>query len=190
MHAAQFEDVQAAERAYRLCRGRVARAGHIPVADDVRTLEDVTEALHGLRRSDGAFCVAPSAPFELTNVTEGVTDTRTCLVALDRFLSSDNAVWRFVLSDPYSLGRLAARGGVDAVQARRLRQRPRGGSSGERELVAIARLAGRHFMRTCRCLPGPQPDSVTAVRAMQLPHTVESVLIRGLEEREDTHGEP
>lgn len=64
------------------------------------------------------------------------------------------------------------------------RERPRS------ELLAIARLAGRHFMRACRCLPGPQPDSVTAVRAMHLPSTVESVLLRGLEEREGTPAEP
>lgn len=189
LHAVQFEDVAGAERAYAACRARVAGAGRIPVASDVRTLEDVTESLHGLRREDGTFCVEPAAPFDLRGVAGGAADTRACLAALDRFLSSDNAVWRFAMADPYASGRLAARASFDMVTARRLRRRPAQGTPAERELLAIARLAGRHFMRACRCLPGPQPDSVTAVRAMHLPSTVEAVLLRGLEEREGTGAE-
>ncbi|MFO0651981.1 MAG: hypothetical protein U0326_37520 [Polyangiales bacterium] len=190
LHAVQFEDVDGATRAYATCRARVAVAGRIPVADDIRTLEDVTESLHGLRREDGTFCVEPAAPFDLRGVVGGAADTRACFASLDRFLSSDNAVWRFAMADPYASGRLAARASFDMVTARRLRRRPAQGTPAERELLAIARLAGRHFMRACRCLPGPQPDSVTAVRAMHLPSTVESVLLRGLEEREGTPAEP
>lgn len=190
IHAVQFEDVDGATRAYAACRARVAVAGRIPVADDIRTLEDVTESLHGLRRDDGTFCVEPAAPFDLRGVVGGAADTRACFASLDRFLSSDNAVWRFAMADPYASGRLAARASFDMVTARRLRRRPAQGTPAERELLAIARLAGRHFMRACRCLPGPQPDSVTAVRAMHLPSTVESVLLRGLEEREGTPAEP
>ncbi len=190
LHAVQFEDVRGAQSAYAACRARVAGPGRIPVPDDVRTLEDVTEAIHGLRRDDGTFCVEPSAPFDLRAMLGDATDTRTCLAALDRFLASDNAVWRFTLADPYASGRLVARSGFDLVSARRLRRKPTPGSPAERELLAIARLAGRHFMRTCRCMPGPQPDSVTAVRAMHLPSTIEGILLRGLEEREGAHGEP
>lgn len=189
-HAVQFEDVDGATRAYAACRARVAVPGRIPVADDIRTLEDVTESLHGLRRDDGTFCVEPAAPFDLRGVAGGAADTRACFASLDRFLSSDNAVWRFAMADPYASGRLAARASFDMVTARRLRRRPAQGTPAERELLAIARLAGRHFMRACRCLPGPQPDSVTSVRAMHLPSTVESVLLRGLEEREGAHAEP
>jgi hypothetical protein len=190
LHAVQFEDAPGATRAYAACRARVAGAGRIPVADDVRALEDVTEALHGMRRDDGAFCVEPSAPFDLRALMGAAADTRACFVALDRILSSDSAVWRFAMADPYASGRLAARAGFDMVTARRLRRRPAPGTPAERELLAIARLVGRHFMRACRCLPGPQPDSLTAVRAMTLPSTVESVLLGGLEEREGTHNEP
>jgi hypothetical protein len=190
IRAVQFEDAHAAEVAYQQCRARVAGRGRVPLADDVRTLEDVTEALHGLRREDGTFCVAPSAPFDFTVLMGTATDTRTCFLALDRFLSSDNSVWRFAVVDPYISGRLATRGGFDVITARRMRRRPEPGSIADRELLATARLAGRHFMRSCRCLPGPQPDSITAVRGMQLPSTVESVLLRGLEERDGTHGEP
>lgn len=190
LHAVQFEDASGATRAYAACRARVAGAGRIPVADDVRALEDVTEALHGMRRDDGAFCVEPSAPFDLRALMGAAADTRACFVALDRILSSDSAVWRFAMADPYASGRLAARAGFDMVTARRLRRRPAPGTPAERELLAIARLVGRHFMRACRCLPGPQPDSLTAVRAMTLPSTVESVLLGGLEEREGTHNEP
>lgn len=190
LHAVQFEDPAGAMRAYAACRARVAGAGRIPVADDVRALEDVTEALHGLRRDDGTFCVEPAAPFDLRALMGTAADTRACFVALDRILSSDSAVWRFAMADPYASGRLAARASFDMVTARRLRRRPAPGTPAERELLAIARLMGRHFMRACRCLPGPQPDSLSAVRAMQLPSTVESVLLRGLEEREGTHNEP
>lgn len=190
LHAVQFEDVAGAERAYAACRERVAGPGRIPVAGDVRTLEDVTEALHGMRRDDGSFCVEPAAPFDLRGVSAGAADTRACFAALDHFLSSDNAVWRFAMADPYASGRLAARASFDVVSARRLRRRPAQGTPAERELLAIARLAGRHFMRACRCMPGPQPDSVTAVRAMHLPSTIEGVLLHGLEEREGTRPEP
>jgi len=190
LRSVQFEDAAGASAAYARCRGRVAREGHVPTAEDVRTLEDVTEALHGLRRDDGAFCVDPSAPFDFSALTAGAADTRACLLALDRFLASDNAVWRFVLADEYASGRLAARGSYDVASARRTRVRPGPDTPGERELVAIARLAGRHFMRTCRCLPGPQPDTVTSVRAMTLPSTVERVILRALEDREGAHAEP
>ncbi len=190
LRSVQFEDAAGASAAYARCRGRVAREGHVPTAEDVRTLEDVTEALHGLRRDDGAFCVDPSAPFDFSALTAGAADTRACLLALDRFLASDNAVWRFVLADEYASGRLAARGSYDVASARRTRARPGPGTPGERELVAIARLAGRHFMRACRCLPGPQPDTVTSVRAMTLPSTVEGVILRALEDREGAHAEP
>jgi hypothetical protein len=190
LRAVQFEDAAGASAAYARCRGRVAREGHVPTAEDVRTLEDVTEALHGLRRDDGAFCVEPAAPFDFSALTAGAADTRACLLTLDRFLGSDNAVWRFVLADEYASGRLAARGAYDVATARRSRVRPAPESPGERELVAIARLAGRHFMRVCRCLPGPQPDTVTSVRAMTLPSTVEGVILRALEDREGAHGEP
>lgn len=190
LRSVQFEDAAGASAAYARCRGRVAREGHVPTAEEVRTLEDVTDGLHGLRRDDGAFCVEPSAPFDFSALTAGAADTRACLLALDRFLASDNAVWRFVLADEYASGRLAARGSYDVASARRTRVRPGPDTPGERELVAIARLAGRHFMRTCRCLPGPQPDTVTSVRAMTLPSTVEGVILRALEDREGAHAEP
>jgi hypothetical protein len=190
IRAVQFEDAHAAEVAYQQCRARVAGRGRVPLADDIRTLEDVTEALHSLRREDGTFCVAPSAPFDFTVLMGTAADTRTCFLALDRFLSSDNSVWRFAVVDPYISGRLATRGGFDVITARRMRRRPEPGTPADRELLAAARLAGRHFMRSCRCLPGPQPDSITAVRGMQLPSTIEAVLLRGLEERDGTHGEP
>lgn len=188
LHAVQFEDVSGAEQAWERCRARLLPAGRIPLADDVRTLEDVTEALHGLRQDNGNFCVAPGAPFDFTGLTTGVNETRGCFVALDRLLTNEDAVLRFVLDDPYAAGRLAARGGLDVVTARRVRRRPTQGTPQDRELVSIARLVGRHFMRVCRCLPGPQPESVTAVRAMHLPSSVETVLVRGLSERGDDPG--
>lgn len=190
LRAVQFEDEPAAVAAYARCRDLVAPDDRVPTADGVRTLEDVTEGLHSLRREDGAFCVEPAAPFDFHALLGDAPDTRACLLALDRLLSSDNALWRFVLADEYASGRLAARGGYDAAWARRSRVRPDPDSPAERELIAIARLAGRHFMRTCRCLPGPQPDSVTAVRAMDLPSTVEGVILRALDEREGAHHEP
>jgi hypothetical protein len=190
LHAVQFEDASGAVAAYARCRERLAPDGSVPTAEAVRTLEDVTAALHGLRREDGAFCVEPSAPFDFRVLLAGAGDTRTCLLALDRLLGSDNAIWRFVLADEYASGRLAARGHFDVAMARRNRLRPPSDSPAERELVAIARLLGRHFMRTCRCLPGPQPDSITAVRAMGLPSTVERVLLGALQDREGGHAEP
>ncbi|MFO0609580.1 MAG: hypothetical protein U0324_40835 [Polyangiales bacterium] len=190
LRAVQFEDEPGAVAAYARCRDLVAHEGRVPGADEVRTLEDVTEALHALRREDGAFCVEPSAPFDFHALLGEAADTRACLLALDRLLGSDNAIWRFVLADEYASGRLAARGGYDVTAARRSRVRPPPDSPAERELVAIARLVGRHFMRTCRCLQGPQPDTVTAVRAMELPSTVERVILGALEEREGAHAEP
>jgi hypothetical protein len=193
LRAVQFEDESGAVAAFARCRALMAPEGHVPTPEAIRALEDATEALHGLRRDDGAFCVEPSAPFDFRALLAGAADTRACLLALDLLLSSDNAIWRFVLADEYASGRLAARGGYDADAARRARIRPPlpgPDTPAERELVAIARLAGRHFMRTCRCLPGPAPDSVTSVRAMALPSTVEGVILRALGDREGTHAEP
>lgn len=183
LRAVQFEDVARAERSWRACRARVAPPGRILVEDDLRTLEDLTEALHGLRRPDGAFCVAPAAPFDLGAQLGSARDTRACFVALDRFLRSEDAVLRFLLDDGYAAGRLASRARFDVVAARRSRRSATPGSSVELEQVAVARLAGRQFMRACRCLPGAQPEAMTSVRAMRLPRTVEGVLLRGLAER-------
>lgn len=183
LRAVQFEDVARAERAWSACRGRVAPTGRVLVDDDIRTLEDVTEALHGLRRTDGAFCVAPGAPFDLEPVMGAARDSRACFVALDRFLRSEDAVLRFLLADGYASGRLARRARFDVVAARRNPRRAPPGSAAEQEQVAVARLVGRHFMRTCRCLPGPRPDAMTSVRAMRLPRTVEAVLLHGIAER-------
>lgn len=183
LRAVRFEDVPRAERAWTACRQRLAPAGRILVEDDLRTLEDATEAVHGLRRPDGAFCVAPSAPFDLTPVLGGARDSRRCFVALDRLLRSEEGVLRFLLDDGYTAGRLAARARADVVAMRRNPRRAAPGSMIEQEQVAMARLVGRHFMRTCRCMPGPQPVAMTTVRAMRLPRTVEAVLLHGIAER-------
>lgn len=183
LRAVQFEDVSGAERAWRACRARVTGSATVLDDDALRTLEDVTEALHGLRRSDGAFCVAPGAPFDLSPIVGSVRDTRGCFIALDRLLRSEDAVLRFLLQDAYASGRLARRARVDVLAARSNLRRAPPGSAAEQEQVAIARLLGRHFMRTCRCFPGAQPDAMTSVRAMRLPRTVEAVLIHGIAER-------
>ncbi len=185
LHAVRFEDIRGAERAYLACRARVAAPGRVPVADDLRSLEDVTEALHGLRRADGAFCLAPAAPFDLTGVVGGARDTRGCFAALERFLTDEEAVTRFLLDDPYAAGRLATRAGLDIAAARRTRRRMLLRPEASQESLALARLVGRHFMRVCRCLPGPQPATAGAVRAMRLPPTVQTALLRGLTERGD-----
>ncbi len=186
LHAVRFDDLAGAERSYGQCRARVAAAGRVPVAEDLRVLEDVTEALHGLRRADGTFCVAPAAPFELSSLVGSARDTRACFASLDRALHSDDALRRFLLEDPYSAGRLAVRGGIDVTAARRSRRRTVEAPAAEHEMLSLARLVGRHMMRVCRCLPGPQPENAGAVRAMRLPVSVEAVLLRGLAERGDT----
>lgn len=188
LRAVRFERTAEAERAWAECRSQKAPAGRVLVEDDLRALEDATEALHGLRRGDGAFCVAPSAPFDFTAALGGARDTRRCFVALDRLLRSEDAMIRFLLDDGYAAGRLAARGRADVVALRRNPRHANPGSAAEQEQVALARLVGRHFMRTCRCLPGPQPVAMTAVRAMRLPHTVEAVLLRGIAERGEGEG--
>ncbi|MBL8601166.1 MAG: hypothetical protein JNK72_04525 [Myxococcales bacterium] len=189
LRAVRLEDLRGAERAYTRCRARVSPAGRIPVVDDLRALEDATEALHGLRRGDGAFCVAPTAPFDLAGPLSGARDSRACFVALERFLTDEEALTRFLLDDPYTAGRLASRAGLDIALARRTRRRMTLAPEVEQEAVGLARLVGRHFMRACRCLPGPQPDTAGEVRAMRLPPTIQTVLLRGLTERSDTVGE-
>lgn len=181
----RLEDLRTAERAYTQCRARVAVAGHIPVADDLRVLEDATEALHSLRRADGSFCVAPTAPFDLTAAMAGARNTQACFTALERFLTDEETLTRFLLDDPYAAGRLATRAGLDIALARRTRRRMALRPEVEQEAIGLSRLVGRHFMRACRCLPGPQPENAGAVRAMRLPPTVQTVLIRGLTERGD-----
>ncbi len=185
LHAVRFEDIRGAERAYQACRARLAAPGRVPAADDLRVLEDVTEALHGLRRADGAFCVAPAAPFELAASVSGARDTRGCFTALERFLTDEEAVTRFLLDDPYAAGRLASRAGLDIAAARRTRRRMALRPEAAQESLALARLVGRQFMRVCRCLPGPQPATPGSVRAMRLPPTVQAALLRGLTERGD-----
>lgn len=183
LRAVRFERVAEAERAWSQCRAQKAPGDRLPLEDDLRALESATEALHGLRRSDGAFCVAPSAPFDLAAAMGGARDTRRCLIALDRVLRSEEAMLRLILGDGYAAGRLAQRARADVVALRRNPRSAAPGSTAEHEMVAIARLVGRHFMRTCRCLPGPQPTALTSVRAMRLPRTVEAVLLRGVAER-------
>ncbi|MEZ4406474.1 MAG: hypothetical protein R3A52_08370 [Polyangiales bacterium] len=191
LRAAQFEDVPGAERAWAACRQRIAAPGRVPVADDLRTLEDAAEALQGLRRRDGAYCVAPAAPFDLSGAIGSARDTRACLQALDRFITSEEAVARYLVEEPYAAGRLAQRAGVDVTGLRRsARRRAAMSERADGETVALARLVGRHFMRACRCMGGAQPDSPGAVRAMRLPTGVESVLLRGLAERGATEASP
>ncbi len=192
LHAVDFDDLAAAEEAWPTCRAHVAPPHAIPSADALRTLEDVAEALHGLRRSDGAFCIAPDAPFNLAPALDGHPgDSRGCFEALDRFLRDDAVVLRFLVDDPYAAGRLVVRGGIQGTALRAARGPRRRaalappGSPAEREELALARLAGRQFMRVCRCMPGPQPESLTAVRAMHLPDAVEAALLRGITERGD-----
>jgi len=185
LHAVRFEDIRGAERAYQACRARLAAPGRVTPAEDLRVLEDVTEALHGLRRADGAFCVAPAAPFELAASVAGARDTRGCFTALERFLTDEEAVTRFLLDDPYAAGRLASRAGLDVAAARRTRRRMALRPEAAQESLALARLVGRQFMRVCRCLPGPQPATPGSVRAMRLPPTVQAALLRGLTERGD-----
>lgn len=152
--------------------------------EDLRLLEDAAEALEGLRRRDGAYCVAPAAPFDLSSVIGSANDTRSCLRALDRFISSEDAVTRYLVDEPYTAGRLAQREGVDVTGLRRSeRRRAAMSERADGETLALARLVGRHFMRTCRCMGGTQPDSPGAVRAMRLPEGVEGVLLHGLAER-------
>lgn len=188
LRAVRFERVDEAERAWRECRAMKAPPGRVPVEDDLRALEGATEALHGLRRPDGNFCVAPSAPFDLSAPLAGARDSRRCLIALDRLLRSEEAVLRYLLDDGYAAGRLASRARANVVAMRRDPRRAAEGSAVEQEQVALARLLGRHFMRTCRCMTGPQPVAMTAVRAMRLPRTVEAVLLRGIAERTGEDG--
>jgi hypothetical protein len=188
IRAVRFERVDEAERAWRACRAMKAPPGRVPLEDDLRALEGATEALHGLRRPDGNFCVAPSAPFDLTGPLGGARDSRRCFVALDRLLRSEESVLRFLLDDGYAAGRLAARSRANVVALRRDPRRAVEGSAVEQEQVALARLLGRHFMRTCRCMSGPQPVAMTAVRAMRLPRMVETVLLRGIAERTGEDG--
>lgn len=185
LRAAQFDDVTGAERAYLPCRRRVAAPGRTLAEGDLRTLEEVTAALHALRRSDGQFCIAPAAPFDLNPWLAGARETRSCLSSMDRVLSSEDTMERLLRGDPYANGRIAAVEALNPAAARRSRRGRRPDPAVEAEMVNLARLVGRQYMRTCRCFAGPQPDSVTAVRAMRLPPTIEGVLLRGLQERGD-----
>lgn len=185
LRAAQFDDVTGAERAYGPCRRRVVTAGRTLAEGDLRTLEEVTAALHALRRADGQFCVAPAAPFDLTPWLAGAREVRSCLSSMDRVLSSEDTMERLLRSDPYANGRIVAVEALNPTAARRSRRGRRPDPAVETEMVNLARLVGRQYMRTCRCLAGPQPDSAAAVRAMRLPPTIESVLLRGLLERGD-----
>jgi len=188
LRSVRFERVDEAERAWRECLAMKAPPGRVLVEDVLRAWDVATEALHGLRRPDGNFCVAPSAPFDLTAPLGGARDSRRCFIALDRLLRSEEAVLRFLLDDGYAAGRLAARARANVVAMRRDPRRAAEGSAVEQEQVALARLLGRHFMRTCRCMSGPQPVAMTAVRAMRLPRMVETVLLRGIAERTGEEG--
>ena len=183
LRAAQFEDLPGAERAYLDCRQQLVRPGRFMTEREVRTLEEVTEALHALRRPDGAFCVVPAAPFAVASTLDGAQDSRACLRAIDRLLSNEETLTRYLLTDPYAASRLAARTGLDVLAARRALYRATARPEVVDEEVAISRLLGRHLVRTCRCMPGPQPDSESAVRAMRLPPNVEAVLLQGLNDR-------
>lgn len=185
LRAAQFDDVTGAERAYAPCRRRVIAGGRVLGEDDLRTLEEVTAALHTLRRADGQFCVAPSAPFDFNPWLAGAREVRSCLSSMDRVLSSEDAMERLLRGDPYANGRIVAVEALNPTAARRSRRGRRPDPAVDAEMVNLARLVGRQYMRTCRCFAGPQPDSATAVRAMRLPPTIESVLLRGLQERGD-----
>lgn len=185
LRAAQFDDVTGAERSYGPCRRRVAAGGRALAESDLRTLEDVTAALHALRRADGQFCIAPAAPFDLNPWLAGAREVRSCLTSMDRVLSSEETMERLLRSDPYASGRIAAVEALNPTAARRARRGRRPDPAVEAEMVNLARLVGRQYMRTCRCFTGPQPDSAAAVRAMRLPPTIESVLLRGLQERGD-----
>ncbi len=155
------------------------------VDSDLRTLEDVTAALHSLRRADGQFCIAPAAPFDLSPWLAGAREVRSCLSSMDRVISSEETMERLLRSDPYANGRIVAMESLNPTAARRSRRGRRPEPAVEAEMVNLARLVGRQYMRTCRCLRGPQPDSATAVRAMRLPAAIETVLLRGLQERGD-----
>ncbi len=185
LRAAQFDDIGGAERAYAACRRRMVAAGHALAENDVRTLEDVTTALHAMRRADGQFCIAPAAPFELGSWLGGARDVRACLSSLDRVLGSEENMERLLRGDAYASARIQAVEALNPAAARRSRRGRRPDPAVEAEMVNLARLVGRQYMRTCRCMPGPQPDSAAAVRAMRLPATVEGVLLRGLQERGD-----
>src|SRR5438034_840277 len=100
LHAADYEDGAGAGRAYRACRERFVAARATADEDQVRTMEDVAEALHGLRTADGTFCVEPAAPFDLSSWTSDAQDTRACFEALDRFLTSEDVIRRFLRDDP------------------------------------------------------------------------------------------
>lgn len=183
LRAAQFDDVTGAERAYGPCRRRVIVSGRPLTETDLRTLEDVTTSLHALRRADGQFCIAPAAPFDLGPWLAGAREVRSCLSSMDRVISSEETMERLLRSDPYANGRIVAVEALNPTAARRSRRGRRPDPAVEAEMVNLARLVGRQYMRTCRCLSGPQPDSAAAVRAMRLPPTIESVLLRGLQER-------
>ncbi len=185
LRAAQFDDVTGAERAYTPCRRRMVTGGRVLAESDLRTLEDVTAALHTLRRADGQFCVAPAAPFDFTPWLAGAREVRSCLSSMDRVLSSEDTMERLLRGDPYANGRIVAVEALNPTAARRSRRGRRPDPAVDAEMVNLARLVGRQYMRTCRCFTGPQPDSATAVRAMRLPPTIESVLLRGLQERGD-----
>ena len=151
----------------------------------MRTLEDVTAALHSLRRADGQFCIAPAAPFDLSPWLAGAREVRSCLSSMDHVISSEETMERLLRADPYANGRIVAVEALNPTAARRSRRGRRPDPAVETEMVNLARLVGRQYMRTCRCLSGPQPDSAAAVRAMRLPPTIETVLLRGLQERGD-----
>lgn len=190
LRAAQFDDVTGAERAYGPCRRRVIVSGRPLTEADLRTLEDVTTSLHALRRADGQFCIAPAAPFDLGPWLAGAREVRSCLSSMDRVISSEETMERLLRSDPYANGRIVAVEALNPTAARRSRRGRRPDPAVEAEMVNLARLVGRQYMRTCRCLSGPQPDSAAAVRAMRLPPTIESVLLRGLQERGDPVSSP
>lgn len=190
LRAAQFDDVTGAERAYGPCRRRVIGSGRALTEADLRTLEDVTTSLHALRRADGQFCIAPAAPFDLSPWLAGAREVRSCLSSMDRVISSEETMERLLRSDPYANGRIVAVEALNPTAARRSRRGRRPDPAVEAEMVNLARLVGRQYMRTCRCLSGPQPDSASAVRAMRLPLTIESVLLRGLQERGDPVATP
>lgn len=185
LRAAQFDDVTGAERAYGPCRRRIIAGGRALAEGDLRTLEDVTAALHALRRADGQFCIAPAAPFDLNPWLAGAREVRSCLSSMDRVISSEETMERLLRGDPYANGRIVAVEALNPAAARRSRRGRRPDPAVEAEMVNLARLVGRQYMRTCRCFNGPQPDSAAAVRAMRLPPTIESVLLRGLQERGD-----
>lgn len=182
----EFEDAEAAERHWSACRSRLGEAAALD-ASAVRRLEEVASALHTLRRTDGAYCVAPAAPLDLTAYTNGAIDALTCLRAMDTLLASEDTIVRVLVEDSYASGRLAARAGVDLRSARRRRSRwwheDGARPAVAREGVGLARMIGRQFLRVCRCLPGPMPESERDILAASLPPRVQAVLLEGARAR-------